>query len=109
MSVLMEVKRAYNERTRNLNFKASATVPATSLSVTLKPIGRYNEFSPARVARAVSSVDPKARVYVGREGSPVLYIKTTKARMDKMAIALRTAKADEIHKRPGGWIRVWWD
>ncbi len=109
MSIVQEVKRAYTERTRQLNFKASKAVPATALSITLKPIGRYNEFSPTRVATAIRSVDPAARVIVAREGSPALYIKTAKSKMIKMTVALKTAKADEINKRPNGWIRAWWD
>ena len=106
MSVLQEVKRAYTDRTRDLDFRASRSVPASSLSVTLKPIGRYNEFSPTRVARAVRAVDPSARVYVGREYSPVLYIKTT--RVVRMIEALRAVEADSVSKQPRGWIRAWW-
>jgi len=108
MSTLAEVKRAYTERTRQLHFLASAPVKASSLPAMLKPIRRYNEFVPAKVARAIQSVDPKASVYIGREGSPVLYIKTTPTKQEAMKRALRSAKADEVRMRRG-WIRAWWD
>ena len=108
MSVYSEVKRAYTERTRQLNFLASRSVKASSLPPILKAIGRYNAFNPATVSRAINAVDPKAKVVVGREGSPVLFIKTTPARESRMRSALRAAKADEIGKRRG-WIRAWWD
>jgi len=106
MSVVAEVRRAYTERTRRLNFHASRPVAATALSVTLKPIGRYNEFSPTRVATAIRGADPNAQVIVAREGSPALYIKTT--RPVAMRRALLKAKVDEVNKK-GSWIRAWWD
>lgn len=108
MSVYSEVKRAYTEKTRKLDFLASRPVRATSLPVVLKAIGEYNQFYPSRVARAIMSVDKRASVYVGREGSPALYIKTTPAKAPKMRAALRAAKADEIGTKKG-YIRAWWD
>lgn len=108
MSVKAEVKRAYTERTRKLRFVASRLVKASALPDILKAIGKYNAFSPAKVASAINVVDPNAKVYVGRDYSPVLYIKTTLARESRMRSALRAAKADEIGKSRG-WIRAWWD
>lgn len=108
MSVYSEVKRAYTEKTRKLQFVASRSVKASGVLAILKAIGQYNQFRPAKVATAINVVDPNAKVYVGRDYSPVLYIKTTPARESRMRSALRAAKADEIGKRRG-WIRAWWD
>lgn len=108
MSVYAEVKRAYTEKTRKLQFVASRSVKASGVLAILKAIGQYNQFRPAKVATAINVVDPNAKVYVGRDYSPVLYIKTTSARESRMRSALRAAKADEIGKHRG-WIRAWWD
>lgn len=108
MSVYSEVKRAYTEKTRKLDFLTSRPVRAISLPVVLKAIGQYNEFNPSRVARAIMSVDKHASVYVGREGSPALYIKTTPGKAPRMRAALKAARADEIGTKKG-YIRAWWD
>lgn len=108
MSVYSEVKRAYTERTRKLHFLASRSVKASGVLAILKAVGQYNQFKPAKVASAINVVDPGAKVYVGREGSPVLYIKTTTARVPRMKSAVRAAKADEVGMSRG-WIRAWWD
>lgn len=116
MSVIAEVKAAYNDRTRNLHFKASKPVLASHLLPIVRSIGRYNKFSPASVSQAIRDVDPKALVYVGRESSVVLYIRTIKKA--DMRAALKRVKVDELddqiivngkYKPSKTWIRAWWD
>lgn len=117
-SVISQVRRAYTERTRKLDFLAQESVGTKDLPAGLRAIGRYNEFVPSRVSEAISQTDPGARTFIGREGSVVLYIYTAKEAA--MIQALKGVEADEINivkdvwhdtnirfKRP--MIRAWWD
>lgn len=75
-----EVAAAYDDGSRCLNFLQSAFVPVEHALDLLDAVGRYDRFSPSDARerlRAVAELDPDARVAVGREGSPVLYVETT--------------------------------
>ncbi|KKM89105.1 hypothetical protein LCGC14_1251980 [marine sediment metagenome] len=91
---------------RNLSFKASQPIGPGELSDVLAIIGPYNSFGPAPVALAIQGADPKATIWVAREGSPCLYIRTTAPAA--MRATLLRVEADEIGTEDGV-IRAWWD
>ncbi len=78
-----------------------------------KVIGWVENFKPNRVLDELLRLnDPSIRVKVGREYSPVLYIKTSNP--EAVKAAMKRAKADEIHGEetkfvPKGYVRAWWD
>lgn len=109
------VRQGYNEETRNLNFRVGIRDIDRACEA-LEAIGDYNDFNGARVGRALrEAVGGGGRFltfYVGREGSPVLYVGPIYANSDKeegaIIAAMREARADEV-SREGRLIRAWWD
>lgn len=83
-----------------------------SLKDCLAAIGCYNNFDPFRVYLQLSRL--KCEVEIGREGSPVLYIRPLDDEAKKWLVtAMEAVRGDEIDWRPdvvrGQVLRVWWD
>ena len=73
-----------DNKERCLSFLTSEFVPITEVIQLTHLIGRYNRFNPEDTNDRLDQVierDPQARVAIGREGSPVLYIETKDQRM----------------------------
>lgn len=108
------VRRGYDEPTRVLHFRVAFQATAAALDA-LRAIGDYNEFNGDRVARALygslpGREAPCLRVDVGRENSPVLYIRGLHAEhVDAVKAALYEAGVEELGIGPLGLLRAWWD
>jgi len=90
---------------RRLDWKASEYAEGDMIRKALNAIGEgYNAFEPNEVSDIILKVDSDAKVYVAREGSVCLYIKTSKS--TEMIEAL---DADECDLQQDGLIRAWWD
>lgn len=62
---------------RCLNFLACEFVTPEDAMALVKWVGQYNAFDPVNVRDAISVIegaDPDARIAIGREGSPVIYV-----------------------------------
>lgn len=94
---------------RRLDWKADEPVSGEDVREALNAacVSGYNEFDPVNVADAILTVDPEAKVYIAREGSVCLYIKTEHKKM--MIRALKDEMADEQDIQNDGTIRFWWD
>ncbi len=93
------------EHIRRLDWMADKPVSGSDLLEALKATGQgYNDFDPINATDTILTVDPEAEVYVAREGSVCLYIKTTQPH--QMIVALN---ADEGDIQPNGLVRIWWD
>ncbi len=96
------------EPIRRLDWEASQPVEGDMIETALKATGEgYNEFEPVAVAKTIIRTDPEAKVFVAREGSVCLYIKT--AWNTEMMAAMQHAGADETDLQPNGSARIWWD
>jgi hypothetical protein len=94
------------KHTRRLEWKSNQPVSRNMIVTALIATGEaYNAFESISVAKTIREVDPKAEVFVAREGSVCLYIKTEHP--DEMIKALDSA--DEADMQPDGTIRFWWD
>jgi hypothetical protein len=90
---------------RRLDWKAEESVSGENLLEALKAIGEgYNDFDPINATDTILTVDPEAEVYVAREGSVCLYIKT-----DKPHHMIAALNADEGDIQHDGLVRIWWD
>jgi hypothetical protein len=108
----------WEKMTRCLDFRVSFNSAATAAEAVLM-VGQYNDFDPKSVAEALLAVGEilgggyGSTYYVGREGSPVIYISSyNDVDWVKVQDALRRAKPDELGMdergyRPG--VRAWWD
>jgi hypothetical protein len=117
------VRFGYNEDTRNLNFRVGFYLPRELDYVleSIKVIDQYNDFNYHNVVPAVREVceqhlAPYSEVYVGREGSPVIYFESRNgdADLDMQEIEnlLNDANCDEFdveETRYKAQIRAWWD
>ncbi len=93
------------ENIRRLDWRAETPVSGNELLEALKATGAgYNEFDPINATDTILTVDPEAEVYVAREGSVCLYVKTSQPH--QMIVALN---ADEGDIQPDGLVRIWWD
>ncbi len=93
------------ENVRRLDWRAETPVCGDELLEALKATGQgYNDFEPINVTDTILTVDPEAEVYVAREGSVCLYIKTSQPH--QMIVALN---ADEGDIQSDGLVRIWWD
>ena len=112
-----EVMRAYgdchdagNPEKRNLDFKATASVNGAefvSIMSAACPHG-YNEFNADAATKVVALFGDDAEYTIGREGSPVVYIKTAKrVWLDRDVLVNRLA--DEASYEGNGVFRLWWD
>lgn len=93
---------------RRLDWKAAKSVSGNEVrEALLAACEGYNCFDAAAVASAIVSVDPKAKVYVAREGSVCLYVVTDyPSRMKRNSVMKH---ADEVDTMKDGSIRFWWD
>lgn len=69
----------YQRDARCLSFCAPDWVNPERAAELVDLIGTYNRFSPESVGERLLALDDSARVAIGREGSPVLYIESLHA------------------------------
>ena len=103
------LRRGYDEDTRSLSFRVGFYRDWDAAFECLRIIDRYNDFNAERVIAALEPFakdDGVSYIEVGREGSPVLYIKY--GPLEEIAEALRNAAADELDIE-GSYLRAWWD
>ncbi len=116
-TLLEEIRRTYSdnqddgkdfeetENIRRLDWRAETPVSGGKLLGALQAIGAsYNDFEPINVTDTILTVDPDAEIYIAREGSVCLYIKTSLPH--QMMVSLN---ADEVDIQPDGLVRIWWD
>jgi hypothetical protein len=111
--VTKEVKRAYNEATRNLDFKASAPVTideavrimTEALELENESVKGYNEFSPCLFRHLPEGT----KITLAREGSVCAYIKPPRGTHFQIAKLSRAMLIDEFDKDKNGTWRIWWD
>lgn len=131
-SILREIRSAYSDTAaqkgnswgeRVLHFLSSEPVPAALLYNHVKYIGPYNDFYPKRACDRLVKADPRAMVFVGREYSPVLYIRPSSGSAGDRLYKAFKGHADEVgfvseapsssrgseEYKPGTLLRVWWD
>ena len=101
---------------RCLSFLTSHFVSIDAVTELTSLIGRYNRFTPHRVNSLLNEVaenDPEARVAVGREGSPVLYVETTNPEMVKGVFANYPDEVMDVEQEGVGNARTYegedWD
>jgi hypothetical protein len=97
---------------RCLNFRVRLSPEAAIEAVTA--IDSYNGFDKTRVIPAIEQIvaaNPTARLNIGREGSPVIYVEGVFSdTQDAVMAILRDAAADEVGVTDGGYaVRAWWD
>lgn len=105
------LRRGYDEPTRSLSFRVSFNRDWEAAFTCLRIIDRYNDFDAERVIAALrpfasEPTNGDSYIDVGREGSPVLYVKY--GPLEEIGEALREAAADEIDIE-GSHLRAWWD
>lgn len=99
------------DQARCLTFRAALTLDGAVEA--LRAIGGYNLFDGEAVGEVLAriSIGDYAQIQVGREGSPVLYIRTgcgTTIDREGIERELRAVHADELDW-DGSTLRVWWD
>lgn len=116
-----EIRQAYTEETRQLDFLASRPISTADsvLAEAINAIGDYNNFEPDVVLIRLRRFP--GQVLIGREGSPVLYVRLdsqTGLDVENFRDAMLACDADEFNqvgefnsgpRGLGGWFRVWWD
>lgn len=98
------------DESRCLNFRVGFTEGSAAAEACLA-IEAYNEFEGTKVVTAINriiAIDRFARIYVGREGSPVLYV-TAYGKADQVMAALKDAGPDELDLDGSNTVRAWWD
>jgi hypothetical protein len=85
----------------------------------VKAAGQYNNFDPRAVLKAFDKIaDSLDRVYFGREGSPVMYLKVEHsedpAEIERRLVAVEAAfgrgvEVDEMDRAGTRTLRCWWD
>ncbi len=110
---------AYNEETRQLDFKADSAVTVDeAVSIMTEALGvsnetdlGYNDFSPVLLRQLPEGT----MVTLAREGSVCVYIQLPEGKRLTKPFAKRAMKVDEFfsHKEnrrvDTGYIRLWWD
>lgn len=100
-----------NCRARCLFFRAKFDTLAGAQAA-VRAIGKYNNFDGEKIVTALESCDFEdiygEWVEIGREYSPVLYIRSYGSEAEVMA-AMRDAQADEVEVDKRGYVRAWWD
>lgn len=98
---------------RCLNFRVGfgygrSNVAAACFAVSI--IDQYNDFDAVNVCHALNNMNlgPYTSIYIGREGSPVMYIGCRQTDVTKLTGLFRDARADEIDFN-GRELRIWWD
>lgn len=108
-----EVKRAYNEATRQLNFRASKPVSVNdaviimtdALEIKNETVKGYNNFSPS----LLRNLPDNTKVTLAREGSVCVYVHLPKGAKLGEHFAHSHMLVDEYHLQESGTIRLWWD
>lgn len=99
------------DRERCLNFRVGFD-SADSAMEACRIIDSYNNFSGTQVADAIRKVAALSGTwstfYVGREGSPVVYIRCFGEKINQVAAILNEAGPDEC-EADNGYVRAWWD
>lgn len=95
-----------------MDFRVKVTLEAVPAA--LRAIGEYNGFKPGSASMAVLDAAMLAEwtgIYVGREGSPVIYLRGLEDHDDRLRAAemFAAAGADEVSCSPDGELRAWWD
>lgn len=114
----LQVKRGYDEATRDLDFKTRPVSPEVAKRMA-HIVGGYNQFDADNVSHAIDKIaDVVGYIEFGRESSPVMYItiaddvKDVDRAVGKIRRAFKDALADEINLDAGlleTKVRVWWD
>ena len=109
------VERGYNEPTRCLNFRVGFPTYGDGRDCAIKAveaIGQYNSFDPARVVPVLIGMVELSRGYgeimVGRQSSPVIYVRCTETEATAIMAEFHDASADECDYCDG-YVRAWWD
>lgn len=99
------------DQNRCLNFRVGFNDPRAAAEACVI-IDSYNEFDGRRVAKVITDIavlDKYARVSVGREGSPVVYVSSWSGDLDIIQGMLKSARPDECDLESGNTVRAWWD
>lgn len=114
LTALTIVKLGFGEQPyRSLDFRVRVSL--VDVPRVLGMIGDYNGFDPLSAAAAVlgaATTDTRceSRIYVGREGSPVIYVRDLDDQDDRHRAAelFLAAGADEVSCTADGELRAWW-
>ena len=117
-SALRTTELCYTEETRNLNYRIRCE-NLEDFRNCVRYIGSYNEFSLEAVNRIIlllETIVPCRDLFfdIGREGSPVVYVKTYVGNIKSMFGVLLEANgkkyvADEIGIEDQFSLRLWFD
>lgn len=111
------IKRGYNESTRNLNFQVGCE-DLKDLIKCIQIIKEYNDFDAVLINDLLVNLERTEGITlkefrIGRENSPVIYIKGRGVNFENELIAFaQCAKADECNFTRsilGTECRLWWD
>lgn len=111
--IVKQVRRAYNEGTKNLDFRSDFTESLSEFCLAVETIGEYNNFQPNELTddlkdSAISSHFKSGQVL--REGSPALRIRTKGMGSAKiLSVVLRANKADYVQIESDHTVYAWWD
>lgn len=117
--VMNEVVTAYNEETRQLDFRASEAVsPQEAYEIMMIACPSYNGFSAEKLLKLPSD----CTVTLAREGSVCIYVKQGATRLPAKKFLnadehdkLKIDTMDSLVKRSGGYAgyagetRIWWE
>lgn len=107
---------AYKEETRCLDYRVMASSISDAIAA-VKAIGQYNEFDPSKVIEGLKEVNkkyPKIAVQIGRESSPVIYLKWLNftgimdVNANEVKGMMAETRPDECDSDEFG-MRLWWD
>lgn len=115
-SAVEVTKLCYTEATRNLDFRITCA-DVEDLKDCVRIIKQYNNFDSDVVNAEIDDKLPSSgiSVSIGREGSPVIYIKYlfNKVSKNEMGAVIKVladnTQADEFDLLPSGEWRLWWD
>lgn len=102
------IERGYTEATRCLNFRVGF-YEGKGAGAACRVISSYNDFDGEAVAKALEALPNADKVWVGRENSPVVYVRTRDGNTTPVVLALDAVGADECGAGPDGVVRAWWD
>lgn len=108
---LYTIQQGYNEATRMLMFH-STPLDFDKLEEALNIIGSYNNFDSKKVFNALQKLGENYYYVVGREFSPVIYIKARRTlHWDEQRLSeiKEISLPDEVDIDDRGELRLWWD
>jgi len=104
-----DITKDYNYR--SLNFRVE--VKKEDLKACLEAIGQYNRFDGAKVYEVLKELglDEVREILVGREGSPVIYLKGVTPAEQTWCFnqVKQMLDVDEVSLKDGDIVRLWWD